>query len=41
MVWLPDGERFFEDMFIGFDRMHERGGKHIHRHRMMTQAALA
>ena len=20
MVWLPDGEKFFEDMFIRFDR---------------------
>jgi len=26
MVWLPDGEIFFEDMFIHFDRVHERDG---------------
>jgi len=24
MVWLPDGEKRFEDTFIRFDRMHER-----------------
>ena len=24
MVWLPDGEKKFEDMFIRFDRIHER-----------------
>jgi len=24
MVWLPDGEKNFEDMFICFDRMYER-----------------
>ena len=39
MVWLPDGEKNFEDMFIRFDKMHERDG-HIqtdkHRHRMTT-----
>jgi len=23
-VWLPDGEIFFEDMFIRFDRIHQR-----------------
>ena len=23
-VWLPDGENFFEDMFIRFDRIHQR-----------------
>ena len=27
MVWLPDGEKFFEDMFIYFDRIHERDGR--------------
>jgi len=26
MVWLPDGEKNFEDMFIHFDRIHERDG---------------
>jgi len=24
MVWLPEGENNFEDMFIPFDRMYER-----------------
>ena len=24
MVWLPDGEKNFEDIFIGFDMIHER-----------------
>jgi len=24
MVWLPDGEKNLEDMFICFDRFHER-----------------
>ena len=24
MVWLPDGEKKFEDMFIRFDMIHER-----------------
>jgi len=24
MVWLPDGEKNFEDMFIRFDTIHER-----------------
>jgi len=24
MVWLPDGENNFEDIFIRFDRMYER-----------------
>ena len=24
MVWLPDGEKHFEDIFIRFDRMYER-----------------
>jgi len=28
---LPDGEKIFEDMFIRFDRMHERDG-HAHTH---------
>ena len=23
-VWLPDGEKFFKDIFIRFDRMYER-----------------
>jgi len=27
MVWLPDGEQIFEDMFIYFDRIHERYGR--------------
>ena len=24
MVWLPDGEKNFKDMFTPFDRIHER-----------------
>jgi len=24
MVWLPEGEIFFDDLFIRFDRIHER-----------------
>ena len=31
MAWLPDGEKKFEDMFIHFDRMHERD-RHTHTH---------
>jgi len=26
MVWQPDGEKKFEDIFIHFDTMHERDG---------------
>ena len=33
MVWLPDGAKKFEDMFIRFDKIHERDGQ-THRHRM-------
>ena len=32
MVWLPDGQNFFDDMFIRFYRIHERDG-HIHTQR--------
>ena len=32
MVWLPEDEKN-EDMFISFDRMHERDG-HTDTHRM-------
>jgi len=39
MVWLPDGEKNVDDMFIRVDRIHERDG-HTQRqtdgHRMMT-----
>ena len=38
MVWLPDGENFFEDMFISFDRMHERD---THRHDDICRACIA
>ena len=44
MVWLPDGEKFFEDMFIRFETMHECDGHtdtHTHRHCMTAKAALA
>jgi len=27
MVWLPDGEKKIEDMFIRFDTIHERDGR--------------
>ena len=36
MVWLPDGKKI-EDMFIRFDRIHERYGqtdRHTHIQRM-------
>jgi len=26
MAWLPDGEKKIKDMFIRFDRIHERDG---------------
>jgi len=29
MAWLPDGEKFFEDTFIRFDRIYERD-RHTH-----------
>ena len=32
MAWLPDGEKNFEDIFIHFDRMHERD-RHTDTHR--------
>ena len=39
MVWLPEGEKNVDDMFIRVDRIHERDG-HTQRqtdgHRMMT-----
>jgi len=35
MVWLPDGEKKIEDIFIRFDTMHERD-RHTHRHTGMT-----
>jgi len=39
MVWLPDGEKNFEDIFICFDRMYERD-RHKHKqtdgHRMIS-----
>ena len=25
-MWLPDGEKNFDDMFIRFDRIYERNG---------------
>ena len=31
MVWLPDSEKNFENMFIRFDRIVERG-THTHTH---------
>jgi len=35
MVWLPEGEKNFEDIFIRFDATHERG-RRTDRHRMPT-----
>jgi len=32
MAWLPDGENFFDDMFIRFDTTHERD-RHTQTHR--------
>jgi len=29
ILWPPDGEKMFEDMFIRFDRMYERD-RHTH-----------
>jgi len=39
IMWLPDGEKKFDDKLICFDRMYERDGhtqtdRHIDRHRM-------
>jgi len=39
MALLPDGENFFEDVFIRFDRMYEPDGQ-TDRHRMTAKAAL-
>jgi len=39
MVWLPDDENLFDDIFIRFDRMYERDrhtDTHTQRHRMTT-----
>jgi len=30
MVWLPDGDKIFEDMFIRFDMIHERDRQTLH-----------
>jgi len=35
MVWLPEGEKNFEDIFIRFDATHERG-RRTDRHHMPT-----
>jgi len=39
MVWLPDGEEFFEDMFIRFNRIYEDDGQ-TDGHRMTAYATL-
>jgi len=39
MVWLPDGEKNFEDMFIRFDIIDECD-RQTDRHRMTAIAAL-
>ena len=33
MMWLPDGKKNFEDIFIRFDTTHKRD-RHTDRHRM-------
>jgi len=43
MVWLPDGEKNFEDVFIRFDMIHERDrqtDRRTDRHRITAIAAL-
>ena len=40
MVWLSDGEKNFEDMFIRFDMIHERD-RRTDGHRMTAIAAIA
>jgi len=39
MVWLPDGEEFFEDIFIRFNRIYEDDGQ-TDGHRMTAYATL-
>ena len=39
MVWLPDGEKNFEDMFIRFDMIHERD-RQTDEHHMTAIATL-
>jgi len=39
IVWLPDGEKNFDDMFIRFDTIHERD-RHTHTH-TVTQTDTA
>ena len=39
IMWLPDCENFFEDIFIRFDASHERD-RQTDRHRMPTYTAL-
>ena len=43
-VWLPEGENFFEDVLLRFDRMYERDrhtDRHTDIHRMTAKAAPA
>ena len=43
MVWLPDGEKKFNDTITCFDRIHERDRQtdgHIDGHCMTAEAAL-
>jgi len=43
MVWLPDGEKKFEDIFIRFDMIHERDrrtDRQTDRHRVPAYTAL-
>ena len=41
IVWLPDGEKKIEDMFIRFDRMYELYGQtDRHTYHMTAKAAL-
>ena len=42
MVWLPDHEKNFQDMFIHFDRIHERQSRYkIHDERNAFNAAVS
>jgi len=40
MVWLPDGEKKFEDLFILLDRIHERD-RQTDGHRMTARTDCA
>jgi len=37
MVWLPDGEKNFDDMFIRFDTTHKCDDRHRHTHLQLLE----